>query len=198
MVESLPMFPLSWPAEKPGMQGGNELTGEDLQDARQLFGAAYEAIYTLINDYLYSHPKASSRLHKSYLNRLLEPFQNHQILVTATDWDNFLDLRSSRLNQDTQYEFRIVADAIAEALKESKPVEVTPGGGWHLPLCDDKDDLEQAGFDPLKVAVGRCARISYLTHFGERDPQKDVDLCDRLLAAGHASPFEHVCTPLPP
>jgi hypothetical protein len=41
--------------------------------------------------------------------------------------------------------------------------------------------------------------VSYLTHDGKRDREKDLELYDRLLAGGangHWSPFEHVATPL--
>lgn len=53
-----------------------------------------------------------------------------------------------------------------------------------------------------KVATGRCARVSYLTHDGKRDAEKDVELHDRLSAGpvtgdpGHWSPFEHVAQAL--
>lgn len=51
------------------------------------------------------------------------------------------------------------------------------------------------GADPVKISVGRCARVSYLTHDGRRDPDEDVALHDRLLQSGHLSPFEHVARP---
>ena len=46
----------------------------------------------------------------------------------------------------------------------------------------------------LKISVGRCARVSYLTHDGRRDPKEDVALHDRLVGSSpmHASPAEHV------
>jgi hypothetical protein len=37
--------------------------------------------------------------------------------------------------------------------------------------------------------------VSYLTHDGKRDTAKDIELCERLLADRHLSPFEHVATP---
>lgn len=197
MVNREPMFPMSWPAEKPGMQGGNELEYSDRLEAQAMWETAYRTIERMVSRYVEEHPDSSTRLHKSYLNRLLEPFQEQEILVTATEWDNFFDLRSSRLNTDTQYEFRVVADEMLTALEESVPVEVGYDGD-HLPLCEDREELVKAGFDPAKVSVGRCARISYLTHLGERDPADDERLHDQLREAGHASPFEHVCTPMVP
>jgi thymidylate synthase ThyX len=48
--------------------------------------------------------------------------------------------------------------------------------------------------DLAKISVGRCARVSYLTHEGKRDPNEDVALHDRLVVQRplHASPAEHV------
>lgn len=43
----------------------------------------------------------------------------------------------------------------------------------------------------------RCARVSYLTHFGKRDVQADLDLHDKLASSGHWSPFEHAAEPSP-
>lgn len=45
------------------------------------------------------------------------------------------------------------------------------------------------------ISTGRCARVSYLTHFGTRDPDADLQLAIKLKKAGHMSPFEHVATP---
>ena len=49
-----------------------------------------------------------------------------------------------------------------------------------------------------KISVARCARVSYLTHEGKRDQEKDLELFQRLADGsgfGHYSPFEHVATP---
>jgi hypothetical protein len=100
-----------------------------------------------------------------------------------------------------------------EARTYSQPDELGHGE-WHLPLVDDVEELMDdyvnrvpPGFqlDPglqhftkflILVCVGRCARVSYLTHNGERDPHADVELAMRLLSNGHMSPFEHAATPL--
>jgi hypothetical protein len=42
-----------------------------------------------------------------------------------------------------------------------------------------------------KLSTARCARVSYLTHDGKRDPREDFALHDRLSENGHWSPFEH-------
>ena len=48
----------------------------------------------------------------------------------------------------------------------------------------------------IRASIGRCARVSYLTHGENNTPDKDVELCDRLIVNRHLSPTEHVATPL--
>ena len=68
-------------------------------------------------------------------------------------------------------------------------------GEWHLPFVDERDaDLSTE--DKVKVSAARCARVSYLTHDGKRDPAKDLDLYAKLRSSGHMSPFEHPATPM--
>ena len=70
---------------------------------------------------------------------------------------------------------------------------------WHLPLVRPED--REAGLsdaDLVKVSAGRCARVSYLTHDGRRDPAADIELHDRLLESGHMSPLEHPAKALGP
>ena len=46
--------------------------------------------------------------------------------------------------------------------------------------------------------MGRCARVSYLTHDGKRDLREDIKLHDKLIVQVplHASPAEHVAMSL--
>lgn len=91
-------------------------------------------------------------------------------------------------------------------------------GEWHCPLVYEEDRgliYEYWGRkDPRKysilseehryeyathllkqISVARCARVSYLTHDGKRDIEKDLELFERLRTSGHYSPFEHVAQP---
>lgn len=43
----------------------------------------------------------------------------------------------------------------------------------------------------MKICVARAARLSYMTHDGEIDYEKDIKLHDQLLERKHASCFEH-------
>jgi thymidylate synthase ThyX len=198
-VIDAPAWPLVWPSEKPGMQGGTALEGQDLDDAHQLWVDAHAAITQLVSDYIEAHPDASRRLHKSVVNRLLEPFFWHRVIITATDWSNFFELRCSPLAQP---EIQAVAYAIRDAMEASEPTEVDYGG-WHQPYVrdEDREELARMGLPPEaanQVAVARCTRVSYLTHDRRRDLSKDLELYEKLIEAHppHASPLEHVARPV--
>lgn len=173
-------------AEQKGMQGGDEI--EAVTEA--------EAVWTAAMGDAIKHAERLIELgvHKSVANRVLEPFMYHTAIMTATSWQNFLDLRANPLAQP---EFQVVAYAIKEALEASEP-KLLGIGEWHTPYLMPEDgplDVETR----LKVSVARCARVSYLTHDGKRDIDKDLQLYDRLISADpfHASPMEHVATPWP-
>jgi hypothetical protein len=85
-----------------------------------------------------------------------------------------------------------------DAMHNSMPVELGYGD-WHLPYVSI-EELQlmgsTLGFEGLiKVSVARCARVSYLTHDGKRDPAADLALYTRLASAGHMSPLEHAARP---
>lgn len=134
-------------------------------------------------------------VHKQLGNRLLEPWLWHTVIVTSTEWENFFGLR---LDPNAQPDMRMAAMEMDKAMRGSTPNQLR-NGEWHLPLVNDYVKLCYEGFsddDIVKISVGRCARVSYLTHDGKRDPQADIDLADRLLKAGHMSPFEHAARPM--
>lgn len=188
-----PAFPFEWPCEKAGMQGGQPLAGAALEDAEDLYKGCYEAVVRAVEDYLEEHPEKDERLHKSVVNRLLEPFMWHTVIVSATRWENFFKQRASPLAQP---EIRVPAEEMIAAYEASTPVELGEGE-WHTPYINDDEAMLLPLETRKRVSVGRCARVSYLTHDGVRDPLKDVALFTRLISEDppHASPLEHVATP---
>lgn len=202
MVDKNPYVPEAFGRSKKGMQAGNDLAGDEAQRAENLWLAARNsAVY-------HAEALLKAGVHKQLTNRLLEPFMWHTVIVTATEWDNFFHLRDNEMAHPA---IAKPARMMRELYESSEP---WPLGycDWHLPLLqpEERDDAEMAARtaihgakietaqsikDWIKVSVGRCARVSYLTHDGKRDPQADIDLHDRLLEAGHMSPFEHVARP---
>lgn len=137
-------------------------------------------------------------LHKQVANRILEPYQYMHVIVTATEWENFFELRN---HPDAQPEIHALAKVMHFALAESRPVQ-RQENEWHLPYVTR---AERVAFNNdldllLKLSAARCARVSYLTHDGQTPSvEKDVALYDRLVGSKplHASPIEHQATPLP-
>ncbi len=186
-----PAFPLTLPSEKPGMQGGVELENEWRDDARWFLENIHNDVATAVRNYIEDHPEPETRLHKSVLARYIEPFLWHRVIVTATDWDGFFNQRISPLAQP---EIHYPAQMMLEAYEASTPVQKRDGE-WHLPYTTDWDKKEFDEMELIKLSAARCARVSYLTHDGEHDPEKDMKLWDRLVESDppHASPLEHPC-----
>ena len=195
-VRDNPAKPIHWGMNKPGMQATEEVpvaSAEHLwQKAANLAADVAEQMVKL-------------NLHKQVANRILEPFQWMNTIVTATEWDNFYSLRA---HPDAQPEFQRLATMMLEAQKSSQP-RLLGVGEWHLPYVTtaELEDMKSTRTEKLhpfrvgqmqKVSAARCARVSYLTHDGRRpDIAEDLALFDRLAGGVplHASPLEHIATP---
>lgn len=143
----------------------------------------------------YELPEGFLNLHKQTLNRYLEPFMYHTAVISGTDWDNFFALR---ISEHAQPEIDLIARLIKDAMDDSTP-ETLNVGEWHLPFVttEEKAQITDANIEDWKmISSGRTARVSYETHAGVRDLEKDVDLSTGLIADGHMSPFEHIATPV--
>jgi hypothetical protein len=135
---------------------------------------------------------------KEQTNFLLQDFSWITGIITATEWDNFFALRlavDEGGDPRARKEVHKIARLMNRAIYASKPQDL-PYGEWHLPLVTANERLTLSAEELKKISVGRCARVSYLTHDGVRDPSADIALHDRLAASGHMSPFEHVARPI--
>ncbi len=211
-----PYVPIEFGSNQPGMQAGPALDGEKREAAeREWLRARDDAVRRVLGlvtdpgtaegdlldvlEQVEEATRAKSRpdewlnVHKQVANRLLEPFMWHTVIVTATEWENFWNLRC---HPDAQPEIRLVAETMRDVAAASEPEELAEDE-WHLPLVrpEDRDQVESIE-DLIKISAGRCARVSYLTHAGERDLDADIELHDRLLESGHMSPLEHPARPL--
>jgi thymidylate synthase ThyX len=134
-------------------------------------------------------------VHKQFVNRLLEPFATVKVVVTATEWDNFFDLR---LHHAAQPEMQELAQAMKTAMDESIPHKLD-STLWHLPYVshDEYTGIGTTFLDLALISAARCARVSYLNHDNSTpDIEKDLLLAQRLLADKHLSPFEHHAKPI--
>ncbi len=185
-----PVIPLVFGSEQKGMQAGQGLEGEALELAQKSWLEARNS--ALIHaDFLHA-----LGVHKSLVNRVVEPWMWITVVMSATEWANFFRLRC---HADAEIHFQKIAGMIRDALAISEP-RAMKQGDWHLPFVTGNDygALGESGFkfeEIKQISVARCARVSYLSHEGVRDPEKDLELFQRLVQGsgfGHWSAHEHV------
>jgi hypothetical protein len=201
-ISNFPAMPIEWGTAKPGMQAGEETKHKDLaqkiwlEASKEMVLAAQKlAGIVSVNENGEIVPDNSPdaiklNIHKQVTNRILEPFMWMTVICTATDYDNFFALRC---HPDAQPEIQKLANMMKEAYDNSTPLELNDGE-WHTPFIQEDEKTLDVDIKK-KIAVARSARVSYLTHDGKRNIEKDLELYDRLIGGsgtGHWSPFEHV------
>ncbi len=146
---------------------------------------------------------------------------NHSDPDNISKLENMTDLEWLQINtSQAEIHIQAIAELMWDAYNESKPKQLQ-AGEWHIPFGDNFNEKElwalagkvQPDYQPemteartnvyldtykIKIAVARCARISYET-LGDNpkiDYEADIRLHDMLIKSGHASPAEHValCT----
>lgn len=188
MIRDEPAVPEYWGANKAGMQPGDVLTGEELEEVKFIWDSMKNVALVGADALQNKH------LHKGLANRILEPFMPYTVLVSATSWGNFFKLRA---HKDALPEFQIAAYRMLDQYLNVELKELD-WGDWHVPFGDQMyPDLDQE--TQMKVATARAARLSYLTYDGDQSLEKDLDLYHQLMVAEplHASPAEHVAYAAP-
>lgn len=183
---------------KPGMQPGEYLADDKMREAQNIWNVAADHC-------LLAAQKLSDaddlNVHKQWTNRMLEWFGYINVIVTATDYDNFIGLREE-LNEDdwpmAQDEIYFQATGIRDLLASSKPTLLSTDQ-WHLPFILDSE-WEMSIDNLRRISAARCAGISYETVDGlPMTIERAEKICNKLLTSRrvHASPFEHQATPDP-
>lgn len=190
--------PIYFGAKQSGMQAGDELVGEDLQYAQDVWESALTSAVgqaELLDE---------CGVAKEVTNRLVEPFQLVKVVCTATDWDNFFNLR---LHPDSDPNICMLAYKMYEAMDDSEP-QLLYDGEYHTPYVKalrdetgslfyyDNDDNYVTLEDAIKISAASCASVSYRTE--GMTLEKADKIFDMLINAEviHASPFEHLATPI--
>ena len=207
-TQNINLKPIYFGSKKSGMQAGDELVGEDLQYAKSTWESA---LHSMVHS---AKILDGCGVAKEVCNRLVEPFQLVKVVCTATDWDNFFNLR---LHPDSDPNICMLAYKMYQAMQESKPY-LLKDGQWHLPYChvsyqgdydlysmlyyDEEVDhtcehimtLEEA----IKISAASCASVSYRTD--NMTLEKADKIFDMLIKAEvvHSSPLEHCATPVKP
>lgn len=219
MILNDPVVPIHWGAEQKGMQSGDEIPLELRDEAEKIWLEARDAAVG------YASRLAFLGVHKSLCNRLTEPFMWITVVMTATQWKNFFKLRC---HPAAERHFQKIAGMIQDAINESVPKYLLEGE-WHLPYIQEGENnitlVDYFGLEKYleimhkyaygmsckeanveiwkRISAARCARVSYLTHEGERKLTEDLKLFDRLMMRAedsddppHSSPTEHVAQAL--
>lgn len=194
LVHANPAEPVWWGKTQSGMQAWEEI--DDPSVAEAYWNAAR---YSALD---YAETLKDLNLHKQIVNRITEPFQMIRVVVTATEFSNFFELRD---HEDAQPEIRALAKAMGRAMQESKPMKLLPGD-WHVPYVTRTQDAAGQVFYGDEVVLDRasaklvsascCAQVSYRR--ADKSLEKAERIAQRLLQARpwHASPFEHQATPM--
>lgn len=199
-----PFIPIRWGANGKGMQDHGILPPSIAAEAERVWLEARDAAVQA------AEKLEALGVHKQISNRVLEPFSHITVICSSTQWGNMYHLRRDKAAQP---EFKALADLMWDTYHASKPEPVRDRNYWHTPLVSSAERREIleltrdeiGGIGPesysaavekiCKISVGRCARVSYLTHLGTRDFAADIALHDSLMSSGHWSPFEHVARP---
>ena len=192
-----PFIPKRFMKQHSGMQGEEYFEGEFDVKARERWllarDRAVESATSLLKlDGIHD-------VTKQLVNRLIEPFLYHEVIISGTDWSNFFALRC---NDSAEIHMQHLAQLMLNEYNRSEPQKLVDGE-WHIPFGDqfDMDKVkalaakEEMSIYELKRAIccARCARISYVLHSSEEkyNYSKDLELYRKLIAEGHYSPLEH-------
>lgn len=190
VMDTLNYIP-DWRTAQKGMQPAEFINDKNKRDYLD------DIVYTLknytseyVNEMVNKHNVA-----KELTNRYLAPFQLVTVLVTSSEYSNFFNLRD---HQDAQYDTQIVARKMKKLLEENTPTYLERGE-WHLPFISYGEAKDNTIIEQIAASVARCARTSYKLPNSENrsDIISDIRLFNKLITPPiHASPLEHVATPL--
>ncbi len=181
-VEFFPYFPVQYLKEQKGMVGTEPISKDDVQLIEYVWGSG------MTYNYITHENLEKYGLHKQWTNRILWPYQHIRVLITATDWSNFFELR---LSEDAQPEIQELALLMDKAMVDTADTIIGINETWHLPYITTEDYAKTPQYKDLcMISAARCARVSY-GNPGELSYEKDFKLSKRLLKNRHMSPFEH-------
>lgn len=175
-IRNSPATPIHWGKNKPGMQASEEIN--DIFCAKELWDEAANNACDIAEKMI------EIGLHKQVVNRILEPFQTIRTIVTATNWNNFFNLR---INSESDPNIKELATLMKNSLDTSNPIK----RNIHVPYISDNENNSLDVLSRMNISAARCARVSYLNHYGNNELESDLELATKLKLNKHASPFEH-------
>lgn len=196
LLRTTPAMPVHWGKNQAGMQAKAEI--DNIEGAKLLWLAARDSA---INHAIVMRDMG---LHKQIVNRVLEPYQLMKTIVTSTNYNNWFWLRD---HEDADPTIAELAAVMAIAYDASTP-EMLINNEWHVPYVktlsspyqgrvylDELDNYITAE-EAQMISASCCAQVSYRKNDGSLEKASMV--FDRLINSVpvHASPVEHIATPI--
>lgn len=191
-IRSTPAYPVHWGRNQSGMQAKEELDSANIAHCKALWRNASHIAAD------YAQAMADLGLHKQVSNRLVEPFQMMNVILTATEYHNFFHLRN---HSDADPNIQALSLAMYDSLSKSRP-NILIEGEWHTPFVPYIDKQYWVEDTPVPLEVARnisasvCAQVSFRKE--DLSLEKAERIIDRLINSDpcHASPVEHQATPI--
>lgn len=191
--EENPVCPIVWGKNKSGMSATEVLEGQELEQAKEVwFGLAKAAFEG-------SKKLNEIGLHKMWSNRPTEAYSRIKVVITGTEFDNFLWLRDDP--DAAQPEIVDLARKFKQEFSKSTPM-LLESGELHVPYVHrtriaDQGIYYSSGWDELseeealKISASCCGQVSYRKLNDSYD--KAMEIYDRLFSGPkpHLSPTEH-------
>lgn len=210
-VRDDPAIPIFWGKNIGGMQAKEELTGRHLKTAKALWFEAMESAIEYaekLSNIDVDEQGLAIGAHKQIVNRILEPFSHITVLVSATEWTNFLVLRD---HGDAEPHILALAREVRKCLEDESTIQDLEPGQWHLPFIVRQDYMDVIDYLRNRVKINPtperqikaliqkstacCASTSYKTVEGfEMSFERGISIYQKLVGdiPIHASPAEHV------
>lgn len=210
-VQTNPAMPVHFGKNQSGMQDAGELDAligipyiDSEGEEQTRFVTADE--YWELSAYSaseFAQAFSDAGYHKQVANRLLEPYQFMNTIVSMTDIDNYFHLR---LHKDADPTFVNLTECMYDAYNQSNP-QIIQDGDYHLPFIEKRYDVVSDDImyfadgiqidlsTAIKVSISVCCQVSYRKD--DMSIEKALKIYDMLVTMSpiHASPLEHIAKP---
>ena len=190
-----PVEPIVWGMNKGGMSASEVLEGKDLEKAKVIWKKAAQDAFDS------SKALSDIGLHKMWANRITEPYSRIKVVMSGTEWDNFLWLRDDP--EAAQPEIVDLARKLKQQINVNKPTLIFKGE-LHVPYVDRHRDTygemlyfishtvnQISSDDAMKISASCSGQVSYRKL--NDTYEKAMEIYGRLFSGPkpHLSPTEH-------
>lgn len=213
-IRQKPFIPIRWGKKQIGMQAYKECNNQI-----EYLDHGTDCYFTMDRDEDYlsridsnlEHAKAwdDAGYHKQIVNRFIENDSYTRMVLSATEWSNFFNLR---IHHAAEPHIMYIARMIYEVMREGEKqhlVRMLSPGEWHVPYINrEMVNGKMIYFHPetnkplsekeaINLSLSCIAQTSYRKH--DTSDEKTERIVSRLFPDGepaHASPAQHIGTPM--